>query len=51
MISLYDFQQEAKAKINDYYSAGIKKVLMQMPTGAGKTVVIYFLINTKCHPG
>lgn len=45
MLSLRDYQSQAKKEINEYFNNGIQKVLMQMPTGAGKTRVFCSIIH------
>ncbi len=38
-MGLRDYQVEAKTQVRAAYARGIKKVLLKMPTGAGKTTV------------
>jgi superfamily II DNA or RNA helicase len=39
MYELYDYQQKAVAQVHEVFANGIKRVCLQKPTGAGKTVV------------
>jgi DNA repair protein RadD len=42
--SLRDYQQEAVARVRATYSAGCRRLLLVMPTGAGKTVTFAYII-------
>lgn len=44
MIKLYDYQENAINKLNDYFQDN-NKVLLQLPTGAGKTFVFSFFVK------
>jgi hypothetical protein len=39
MISLYPYQEKAKGEIRTHFKNGRKRVLLQMPTGAGNVLV------------
>ena len=47
MISLRKYQLESKRQINEYFDQNGQKVLLQMPTGAGKTRVFCSIIHEK----
>ena len=49
MINLYPFQQTAKQRVYEARQTGAKAILLQLPTGAGKTVVSADIIRE--HPG
>lgn len=46
-ITLRPYQQEALDSINTYYDKGVKRQLVVLPTGAGKTVIFSHLPQTK----
>lgn len=43
MITLYDYQQKGTNEIRALFAQGIKKVLYQLSTGGGKTVVFSYI--------
>jgi superfamily II DNA or RNA helicase len=45
MISLYPYQEKAKGEIRTHFKNERKRVLLQMPTGAGKTRTFCSLIS------
>ena len=46
-ISLRPYQQEALDSINSFYDKGIKRQLIVLPTGAGKTIIFSHLPKFK----
>jgi superfamily II DNA or RNA helicase len=46
-LPLYEYQQEAKVGILKNFDEGAKKILLQMPTGAGKTRLFSNIVSEK----
>ena len=45
MLTLRDYQQKAVSEVHETFANGIRRVCLQMPTGAGKTVVFTHIAN------
>ncbi len=50
-MSLRPYQQTAVDEIRDFYRRGIKRVLLHMPTGSGKTVIFSFILKSLAERG
>lgn len=45
IISLRDYQKGVVREVSDHYQSGLKAVLLQMPTGAGKTRTAAYIVR------
>lgn len=50
-MSLRDYQQESKNQIKARFRAGVKKLLLKLPTGGGKTVIFSDLLTETAAKG
>jgi superfamily II DNA or RNA helicase len=48
-MNLYDFQQDIIDRIQDNYRRGYKRILVQAPTGSGKSMLIKYLADNSSH--
>lgn len=45
MIQLYNYQSEIITRTREYLAAGKKRILIQSPTGSGKTVIFSYIVS------
>jgi superfamily II DNA or RNA helicase len=45
MIQLYDYQEDGVKQIRSLFAKGFKRVLYQLPTGGGKTIVFSYITH------
>lgn len=50
-MSLHDYQELGVQQIRDYYNAGVKKVLLKLPTGGGKTHMFSHIMKATAQAG
>ncbi|MEE3918222.1 DEAD/DEAH box helicase family protein [Micromonospora sp. BRA006-A] len=49
-LTLRPYQREAVEAVRDHWARGIRRQLIVLPTGAGKTVVFSHLIRRRARP-